>query len=81
MSNSVLVNDTVRIKVKFIDIDSATGDQVEVSPVSVYVAVENSSGTQLVSTSATSISSYEYYYDYTPSNPGQYTVKFTRSIR
>jgi hypothetical protein len=79
MSNSVLVNDTVRIKVKFIDINSSTGDQIEVSPESVYVSVENASGTQLINTSATSISSYEYYYDYTPSNPGQYTVTFTRS--
>lgn len=77
MSNSVLVNDTVRIKVKFIDINSTTGEQVEVSPVSVQVVVENSTGTQLISTTATSISSYEYYYDYTPSNPGQYTVIFT----
>lgn len=77
MSNSVLVNDTVRIKVKFIDINSITGDQIEVSPVSVYVSVEDASGEQLISTSATALSSYEYYYDYTPSNPGQYTVIFT----
>ncbi len=77
MSNSVLVNDTVRIKVKFIDINSTTGDQVEVSPVSVNVTVTSATGSVLVSTSATSISSYEYYYDYTPSDPGQYTVTFT----
>jgi len=37
MPNEVLVNDTVRIKVKFIDINPSTGAQVPVAPVSVVV--------------------------------------------
>ena len=77
MSNTVLVNDTVRIKVKFVDNNSVTGEQVNVSPVSVYVSVKNSQSTEIISTSATSLSSYEYYYDFTPASPDQFTVKFT----
>ena len=38
-TNNVLVNDTVRIKVKFVDINNATGAQILVSPTSVLVTI------------------------------------------
>jgi hypothetical protein len=77
MSNTVLVNDTVRIKVKFVDNNATTGEQVNVSPVSVQVNVKDAVEASIIDTNATSLSSYEYYYDFTPTDPGQYTVKFT----
>lgn len=77
MSSSVLVNDTVRIKVKFVDVDPSTGEQQSVSPSSVLVNIEEADGHDVVSNAyATAINSSEYYYDFTPSNPGQYTVTF-----
>jgi hypothetical protein len=77
MSNSVLVNDTVRIKVKFFDTDQETGNQVEVAPILVTVEVEDSSGASVVSTSASQLTSYEYYYDFTPLIADQYLVTFS----
>lgn len=77
MANSVFVNDTVRIKVKFVDINSNTGQQVNVSPVSVAVLVQDAQDNIIVNTTATSLTSSEYYYDFTPANPGQYEVTFT----
>lgn len=77
MSSSVLVNDTVRIKVKFVDVDPSTGEQQSVSPSSVLVNIEEADGHDVISNAyATAINSSEYYYDFTPSNPGQYTVTF-----
>ena len=80
MSNSLLVNDTVRIKVKFVDINSVTGEQVEVSPASVLVSIENARDEVVASGSATSITSSEYYYDFTPTSPGQYSITFTGTL-
>lgn len=77
MSNSVLVNDTVRIKVKFIDIDPVTGAQNQIYPERVYVSIKTSTGTEILNIQLPPINSYEYYYDYSPSDPGQYTVTFT----
>jgi len=77
MSKNVLVNDTVRIKVKFIDTDSVTGDQQDVEPVSVFVTITNSSDQDVVYTSATQSTASEYYYDFTPSLPDQYSVVFS----
>jgi len=79
MSNNVLVNDTVRIKVKFIDYNPATEEQEEVSPSSVSVLIKNSDDVQVVSASATALSpsTSEYYYDFTPTEADQYIVKFT----
>jgi hypothetical protein len=77
MLNSVLVNDTVRIKVKFVDINSSTGQQVEVSPAAVLVVINDINGSPIINTTATSITSSEYYYDFTPTDPGQYEVIFT----
>lgn len=80
MSNSILVNDTVRIKVKFIDLDAITGDQIEIEPVSVNVKVFNSEKVEIISTAATAITTSQFYYDYTPTLAGQYTVKFTGTL-
>lgn len=80
-SSNVLVNDKVRIKVKFVDIDSTTGDQVEVEPVPpVPVTVKDSSGNLIESGNATALTASTYYYDYTPTQPGTYTVKFVGTI-
>ena len=38
---NILVNDTVRLKVKFIDVD-ISGNQVEVDPVSVSMSITDS---------------------------------------
>ena len=73
---TILVNDTVRLKVKFIDLD-ANGNQVEVAPVSVTLKISDSTNTVIVSTSASQLSSSEFYYDYTPSIAGTYKVSFS----
>ena len=72
---NILVNDTVRLKVKFIDVD-ANGNQVQVSPVSVLMTITNSSNVLVISIVPTSISSSEFYYDYTPLAAGTYKVSF-----
>lgn len=77
---NVLVNDTVRIKVKFIDTDPTTGDQINVSPIAVSVKIYDSDNVEIVSTSATQLTSSEYYYDYTPSEAGQYKVTFVGTL-
>jgi hypothetical protein len=74
---NVLVNDTVRIKVKFIDTDSSTGEQQDVEPVSVFVIITNSSGQNVTYTSASQLTTSEYYHDFTPSVADQYEVIFT----
>lgn len=76
MSNSVLVNDTVRIKVKFFDTDPQTGDQIEVTPTSVSVDIEDAGGQSVLTGNATQLTSSEYYYDFTPLSAGQYLVTF-----
>ena len=72
---NILVNDTVRLKVKFIDVD-ANGNQVEVSPVSVSMGITNSSNVLIISVTPTSLSGSEFYYDYTPLTAGTYKVSF-----
>jgi hypothetical protein len=73
---TILVNDTVRLKVKFIDLD-ANGNQVEVAPVSVTLTISDSTNTVIVTTAASQLSSSEFYYDYTPSIAGTYKVSFS----
>jgi hypothetical protein len=75
-TDRVVVSDTVRVTVKFKDIDS-NGLEVELSPSTVSVTIKNSSGATIISTSATSATSSIYYYDYTPTIADTYTVKFT----
>jgi hypothetical protein len=72
---NILVNDTVRLKVKFIDVDD-NGNQVEVSPVSVLMTITDSSDVVIISTTPTSLTGSEFYYDYTPLAAGTYKVSF-----
>jgi len=73
---NILVNDTVRLKVKFIDVD-ISGNQVEVSPVSVSMSITDSGNVIIIAATPTALSGSEYYYDYTPSAAGTYKVSFT----
>jgi hypothetical protein len=75
--NYVLVNDTIRIKVRFIDTDPISGDSIDVTPVLVTFKAFDSGDQQMVSDTAIQISDSEYYYDYTPTQPGEYKVVFT----
>jgi hypothetical protein len=77
MSNIVLVNDTVRIKVRFFDTDQLTGAEVDVTLVSVNVRVEDSKNLTIIDTDASLLSGSEYYYDFTPLVADQYEVIFT----
>lgn len=78
--SNIYVNDTIRIRVRFVDQDPLTGDQIEVSPGSVSVTVNNSSDVEIDSGSATQITGSEYYYDFTPSDPGGYTITFVGTM-
>jgi hypothetical protein len=75
--NYVLVNDIVRITVRFIDTDQTTGEPIDISPTLVTFKVFDSQDVQLLSDIASPISSSEYYYDYTPTQAGEYKVVFT----
>jgi hypothetical protein len=77
---NVLVNDTVRIKVHFVDINSVTEQQVDVNPISVAVKIYNSSDQQVVSGSATSLTSSTFYYDYKPNTAGEYRIQFVGTL-
>lgn len=77
---NVLVNDTVRIKVHFVDINSTTNEQVDVNPVSVIVRIYNSSDQQVISTFGTSLTSSTFYYDYKPSSAGEYRIQFSGTL-
>jgi len=77
---NVLVNDTVRIKVHFVDINSTTNAQVDVNPVSVIVRIYNSSDQQVISASATSLTSSTFYYDYKPSSAGEFRIRFVGTL-
>lgn len=74
--SNVLVNDSVRLKVKFLD-QGDGGAQVEADIVSVQVLIKNADAEIIVNTSATLLSGSEYYYDFTPIEAGTYTVTFT----
>jgi hypothetical protein len=76
-TDRVVVSDTVRITVKFKDID-ADGNEIALSPASnPQVIIKNSSNTTVNSGTSSQISSSVFYYDYTPTIAGAYTVKFT----
>jgi hypothetical protein len=79
MINDVLVNNTVRIKVKFIDIN-AEGQQVEATPTYVIVKVYDSDNSEIVSQTATQLTDSEYYYDFTPTEAGEYKVTFVGTM-
>lgn len=76
-TDQIVANDTVRITVKFKDIDS-NGDEIDLSPVPpVTVLIKDSSGATVESGNATSVSSSIYRYDFTPTEADTYIVKFT----
>lgn len=75
-TNSVLVNTNVRLKVVFFD-QGEDGSQVQANIVSVNVLIKDSNGTTIVNAAATLLSGSEYYYDFTPTQAGTYSVKFT----
>lgn len=79
-TEKVLVNDTVRIKVRFVDTDPITGELVDIYPVTVVVKIFNSDNQQLVDTSAVQLTSSIFYYDYVPSLADTYNVKFVGTL-
>lgn len=79
-TEKILVNDTVRIKVRFVDTDPTTGDLVDISPLNVNVKIFNSDNEQLINTSATQLTSSVFYYDYIPTSADTYNVKFTGTL-
>lgn len=83
MSTSVLVNDTVRIKVKFVDINPSNGVQIPVTPVAVVVTIKKSDETVIVTENITTsgkISDSEYYYDFTPTTADTYKITFVGNL-
>ena len=77
---NVLVNDTVRIKVKFVDVNPDTSEQVEISPVSISVNITDKDGDNAITpnpgTPVPSGGASECYYDFTPTAAGEYTIVF-----
>lgn len=81
MSNNIVVDDSVKITVKFVDIDS-NGNQVEVSVDSIILDIIKSDGT-IASVNSSEIiqlvagNNSSFYYIFTPTIPDTYTLKFT----
>jgi hypothetical protein len=79
-TEKILVNDTVRIRVKFVDTDPTTGEQVDIYPAAVNVRIYDSDNNQLISESAEESTPSVWYYDYTPTSADTYSVKFTGTL-
>lgn len=75
-TSNVLVNDTVKLKVKFLD-QGANEAQVESTMSYVSVKIVDSREVTVIDTTATAISGSEYFYNFTPTQPGAYAVTFT----
>lgn len=77
MSENVVVNDSVKLTVKFKDIDSS-GNDVDVAISSISLDIKKSDGTSLAvdQNQIISVSSSVYYYVFTPTIPDTYTIKF-----
>lgn len=75
MSENIVVNDSVKITVKFRDID-INGNEVSITVDTVDVLIKRSNGTTLFSTTQ-SISASFYDYVFTPTVADTYTVTFT----
>lgn len=75
---NILINDTIRIRVRFIDTDPITGDEIEVSPTSVAVNVFDSKDVTVETGDAQAVSgsTSSYYYDFTPDLPDNYRITF-----
>jgi hypothetical protein len=75
--NNVLVNDRVKLKIKFFDQDS-NGNQIEANVVSVVVRIVNSDEIPVIDDElAVQVTSSDWYYEFTPALPGAYAVSFT----
>jgi hypothetical protein len=77
-AGNVLVNDTVRIRVRFIDIDPTTGDEIEISPTLVTVNIFDSEDVVVETGQAQAVSgsTSSYYYDFTATIAGEYKITF-----
>jgi hypothetical protein len=83
MTTGVLINDIVRIKVKFIDINPVTGAQIAVTPITVIITIKKSDNTTIVSENITvsgRINDSEYYYDFTPNLADTYKIIFVGNL-
>lgn len=76
---AIYVNDTVRFRVKFIDVD-ASGNEVEVEPISVLFKLFDSNNNLLLSATPTALTASEYYYEYTPTSAGNYKITFIGTL-
>lgn len=76
-TQKILVNDTVKIRVRFVDIDPSTGLEVDIYPGTVAVLITDSSSQDIVSDDAEEESPSVFYYNFTPSLADTYIVKFT----
>lgn len=76
-TQKVLVNDTVRIRVRFVDIDPNTLEEVDIEPVNVLINITDSANEEIVSEDAEPQTASSFYYDFIPTEPGEYNVKFT----
>lgn len=76
---AIYVNDTVRFRVKFIDVD-ASGNEVEVEPISVLFKLFDSNNNLLLSATPTALTASEYYYEYTPTAAGNYKITFIGTL-
>lgn len=78
MSENVIVNDSVKLTVKFRDIDPS-GNYVEINISSISLEIKKSDGTVIVNIVDQPVSPPASFYEYvfTPSLADTYTIKFT----
>jgi len=76
-TQKVLVNDTVRVRVRFVDVNPTTGEEESLDPAIVTVEITDSSSNSVVSDNAVSETSSSFYYDFVPTEAGTYNIKFT----
>ena len=76
--SSIIINDKVRLNVKFVDTDPATGQQINISPIEggVTLIIKDPDNLVVSNTTPVALTSYEYYFDFTPSKAGEYNVTF-----
>lgn len=76
-TQKVLVNDTVRIRVRFVDINPSTGEEEDLNPVSVVVEIKDSFGNVVIEEDADPQDASSFYYDFIPTSASEYNVKFS----
>lgn len=79
-NSSIYINDSVRLKVRFFDIDPLTSESIVVIPQYVFVKIFNALNEVILDDVAIFLGDSEYYYDYTFINPGEYVSVFTGVI-